>query len=63
METMTEVQVEEDCTRTVNRTPIIRPTTGLLSRSLLWKMPPGKGKEKREKKDKKVVKTGKLWMR
>ena len=31
IETMTEVQVEELCTRTVKRIPIIRPTTGLLS--------------------------------
>jgi hypothetical protein len=33
METMTEVQVEEDWTRTVKRTPIMRPTEEALHNS------------------------------
>ncbi len=44
MDTMTLVQVEELCTSTVNRTPIMRPTTGFVRRSLLWKTLPGTGK-------------------
>ena len=36
MDTMTEVQVEELWTRTVKSTPIMRPTTGLLSISFPW---------------------------
>ena len=42
---MTEVQVEELCTRTVNRMAIIRPTIGLASSVLLWKMVPEKQKK------------------
>ena len=41
---MTLVQVDELWTRTVKRTPIIRPTTGLVRRALLWKTLPAHGK-------------------
>jgi hypothetical protein len=37
---MTEVQVEELWTRTVKRMAIIKPTIGLASRVLLWKIVP-----------------------
>ena len=42
METMTEVQVDELCTSTVNITPIIRPTIGFVSSALFWKTVPEK---------------------
>ena len=42
METMTEVQVEELWTNTVNITPIISPTTGFVRSGLLWKIVPEK---------------------
>merc|ERR1712165_424579 len=38
--TMMEVEVEEDCTRTVTRTPIINPTTGFFKRSEFEKRAP-----------------------
>merc|ERR1719430_1040600 len=38
--TMMEVDVEEDCTRTVTSTPIISPTTGFFSKSELLKRAP-----------------------
>ncbi len=40
MDTMTDVHVEELCTSTVNRTPIMRPTTGLERSSSLRKTLP-----------------------
>ena len=40
-DTMTEVQVEELCTRTVNKMAIMRPTIGFASNALLWKIVPG----------------------
>ena len=39
--TMMEVEVEEDCTSTVTRTPIITPTIGFPSRSELEKKAEG----------------------
>jgi hypothetical protein len=35
-----EVEVEEDCTRTVTRTPTMSPATGLLKTALLRKTSP-----------------------
>ena len=42
MDTMTEVQVEELWTKTVKRTPIMSPTTGLFKRSFVAKTLPKK---------------------
>jgi hypothetical protein len=42
MDTITEVQVDELWTSTVNITPIISPTTGFVRSSLFWKMEPVK---------------------
>lgn len=39
METMIEVEVEEDCTNTVTRMPIMRPTMGFLMYLLLMMSP------------------------
>jgi len=47
MLTMTEVQVELLCTRTVKRTPSMRPTTGLDSRELELKTSPAFSKEEK----------------
>ena len=40
MDTMTEEQVEELWTRTVKRTPTMRPTIGLEMRTLSWNIEP-----------------------
>ena len=40
MATMMEVEVEEDWTKTVTKTPIIKPTTGLVRSSELEKRDP-----------------------
>lgn len=43
METIIDEEVDDDCTRTVTRTPIIRPTTGLLSQVDFRNTAPGVG--------------------
>ena len=49
METMIDDEVDEDCTRTVTRTPIMRPTMGLLRRVDWRKTAPLIWKKKEEK--------------
>ena len=44
IETITEVQVEELWTKTVNKIPIISPTIGLASNGFPWNMEPVKMK-------------------
>ena len=45
IETITDVQVEELWTKTVNKIPIISPTIGLASNGFPWNMEPVKMKE------------------
>ena len=40
IETITDVHVEELCTRTVNRIPIISPTIGFANKGFPWNMEP-----------------------